>query len=77
MPDVAKFSYLKELVVPKVRLTIEKLPANSDNDKAKKMLLQRYVDTSEVVNTHVSQILSLPVIHAFSWHIKTKDPQFL
>ena len=67
MQDVAKFSYLKELVVPKVRLTIEKLPANSDGyDKAKKMLLQRYGDTSEVVNAHVSQILSLPVIHGTS-----------
>ena len=43
MQDVAKFSYLKELVVPKVRWTIEKLPANSEcYDKAKKMLLQRY-----------------------------------
>jgi bifunctional pyridoxal-dependent enzyme with beta-cystathionase and maltose regulon repressor activities len=27
IPDEAKFSYLKELVIPKVRATIEKLPA--------------------------------------------------
>ena len=62
--DEAKFSYLKELVIPKVRMTIEKLPCSSEGyEKAKELLIQRYGEESEVINAHVTQILSLPVIH--------------
>ena len=64
MREESKFSYLKELVVPKVRSTIEKLPPNSEGYKrAKDMLKERYGDTSEVVNAHIQQIMALPVIH--------------
>ena len=39
MNDEAKFAYLKEHVVPKVRVTIDKLPLNTEGyGKAKKML---------------------------------------
>ena len=62
--DEAKFSYLKELVIPKVRMAIEKLPCSSEGyEKAKELLIQRYGEESEVINAHVTQILSLPVIH--------------
>ena len=47
MNDESKFAYLKEHVVPKVRITIDKLPLNSEGyAKAKKMLEQRYGDAS-------------------------------
>ena len=61
MNDEAMFAYLKELVVPKVRVTIDKLPLNSEGyGKAKKMLEQRYGDPSEVVNAHIQEIISSP-----------------
>lgn len=62
--DAAKFSYLKELVIPKVRATIEKLPVDSEGyERAKSMLKQRYGDIAEVVNAHIQKIMSLPTIH--------------
>eukprot|EP00794_Sanderia_malayensis_P005066 gene5068-biopygen4123 len=62
--DEAKFSYLRQLVVPKVRATIEKLPTDSQGyQKAKSMLEERYGDPAEVVNVHVQKIISLPAIH--------------
>ena len=67
MKDEAKFSYLKELVVPKVSQLIDKLPVNSNGYKqAKKILIDRYGDDSEVVHAHVQEILSLPTIHGVS-----------
>ena len=67
MNDEAKFAYLKELVVPKVRVTIDKLPLNSEEyGKAKKMLEQRYGDPSEVVHAHIQEIISLPTITGVS-----------
>ena len=45
--DEVKFAYLKAPVVPKVRVTIDKLPLNSEGyAKAKKMLEQRFGDPS-------------------------------
>ena len=39
----AKFAYLKELVIPKVRAMIEKLPCSSEGyEKAKEFLFQKY-----------------------------------
>ena len=62
--DEAEFSYLKELVTLRVRMTIEKLPCSSEGyEKAKELLTQRYGEESEVINAHETQILSLPVIH--------------
>eukprot|EP00794_Sanderia_malayensis_P008645 gene8645-biopygen6924 len=64
MSETAKFSYLKELVTPKVRITIDKLPVTSEGyAKAKKILEQRYGDPAEVTNAHIQQIIALPVIH--------------
>ena len=63
----AKFSYLKEFVVPKVKVIIDKLPPNSEGyNKAKEILVQRYGDTSEVINAHIQQILTLPIISGTS-----------
>ena len=45
-------------------MTIEKLPCSSEGyEKAKELLPQTYGEESEVINAHVTQILSLPVIH--------------
>ena len=67
IPDEAKFSYLKELVIPKVRATIEKLPADGVRyKKAKEFLEQRYGDPSEVVNAHIQEIMTLPIITGIS-----------
>eukprot|EP00112_Aurelia_sp_Birch-Aquarium-sp1_P013967 Seg299.9 transcript_id=Seg299.9/GoldUCD/mRNA.D3Y31 product="hypothetical protein" protein_id=Seg299.9/GoldUCD/D3Y31 len=65
--DEAKFSYLKEFVIPKVRSTIEKLPVdNGGYERAKPILLQRYEDSAEVVNAHIQQIFALPTVHGTS-----------
>ena len=65
--DEAKFSYLKEFVIPKVRSTIEKLPVDSGGyERAKTILQQRYGDPAEVVNAHIQQIFALPTIHGTS-----------
>ena len=51
-------------MIPKVRMTTEKLPCSSEGyEKAKELLTQRYGEESEVINAHVTQILSLSVIH--------------
>ncbi len=64
MNDDAKFAYLKEHVVPKVRVRIDKLPLSTEGyAKAKK---ERYGDTSEVVNAHIQEIISLPTINGAS-----------
>ena len=63
----AKFSYLKEFVLPKVKVIIDKLPPNSEGyNKAKEILVQRYGDTSEVINAHIQQIMTLPIISGTS-----------
>ena len=67
MEDAAKFAYLKEHVVPKVRITFDKLPLNTGRyQKVSEMLKQRYGDTSEVVNAHIQEILFLPTISGVS-----------
>jgi hypothetical protein len=64
MNDEAKFAYLKERVVSKVRVTIYKLPLSIEGyAKAKKIFKERYGDTSEVVNAHIQEIISLPSYH--------------
>ena len=67
MKEEAKFSYLKELVVPKVRALIDKKLADAQGyKKAKTMLEERFGDVSEVDNAHLQQIMGLPVIHGAS-----------
>ena len=61
--QVAKFSYLKELLVPKVRAVIDGLPFNSEGyTRAKNILMTKYGKPSEVANAHIQCIMGLPVI---------------
>ena len=60
---VTKFSYLKELVEPKVRKLIDGLPFTVDGyDKAKDLLNRRYGKTSDVIGAYVRNILELQTI---------------
>ena len=60
---ISKFSYLKELLVRKVRLLIDELPFTSeDYAKAKSILTSRYGKSSEVAAAHIHCITSLPGI---------------
>ena len=59
----SKFSYLKEFLVPKVRLIIYGLPFTSEGyARVKSILTSRYGKPSEVTATHIHCISSLPVI---------------
>ena len=60
---VAKFSYLKELLVPRVRAVVDGLPFNSEGyTRAKNILKTKYGKPSEVANAHIQSIMGLPVI---------------
>ena len=61
--QVTKFSYLKELLEPKVRTTIDGLPFKTEGyERDKNILKTKYGKTSEIVNAYVLSILSLPTI---------------
>ena len=63
LPQVLKFSYLKELVTPKIRLLIDSLPFTSEvYTRAKNILMTKYGKPSEVANAHV-QNMPLPQIN--------------
>ena len=54
--QVAKFSYLKELLVPRVRATIDGLPFTTEGyARAKNILKTKYGSTSEVTNYQASE----------------------
>ena len=54
--EVMKFSYLKELVDPKIRTCINGLPFTDEGyKKAKKILETKYGNTSEIVNSYVEE----------------------
>ena len=60
---IRKFSYLKELLVAKLRSLIEGLPFTSEGyASAKSILTSRYGKPSEIAATHIYCITSLPVI---------------
>ena len=60
---LTKFSYLKELVEPKVRNLIDGLPFTEEGYiKAKELLVKRYGNTSDVVGAYVRNILELPTV---------------
>ena len=60
---MTKYSYLKELVHPKIRTEIDGLPFSSEGyERAKNILSRKYGQTSEVVNAYVENIMSLPTI---------------
>ena len=66
---VMKFSYLKNLVEPKVLTSIDGLPFTEDGfTKAKEILLEKYGNTSEVVNAYVEEIIALPTISGAQPH---------
>ena len=63
IPDVMKFSYLKKLVEPKIRTCIDELPFTAEGyKKAKKILEDKYGNTSEIVNSYVEEIVNLPTV---------------
>ena len=56
LAQLPKFSYLKELVIPKVCLLIDSLPFMSEGyTKAKNILMAKYGKPSEVANAHVQK----------------------
>ena len=60
---VAEFSYLKEVLVPKVRAIIDGLPFNSERfTRAKNILMAKYGKPSEVANARIQCIMGLTVI---------------
>ena len=60
-PQVIKFSHLKELLPPKIRLLIDGLPLTVEGyERAKNILRTKYGQITEVVNAHVQKIMSLP-----------------
>ena len=60
---VSKFSYLKELVVPKVRALTDGLPFNTEwYERARTILKARFGKPSEVANLRIQCITSLPAI---------------
>ena len=64
IPAVTKFSYLKELVMSKVRIAIQGLPFTTEGyERARNILKTRYGKPSEIVNSYVQNIMSLPNIH--------------
>jgi len=63
IPSTSKFSYLKELLSPKIRSLIEGLPFSSEGyERAKAILKSKYGNTSEIVNEHINMIMNLPII---------------
>ena len=63
LASVTKFAYLKELVDPKVRGEIDRLPFTTDGYKrTKNILICENGKMREIVNTYVQNIVNLPVI---------------
>ena len=63
LTQVAKFSYLKELLNPKVRASVDGLPYNTEGyERAKSILKTKYGKPSEVSNAHMQGIIALPTI---------------
>ena len=61
--QVAKFSYLKELLVPKVRSAVDGLPYNTEGyERAKAIVTAKYGNPSEVANAHIQSITALPTV---------------
>ena len=60
---VSKFSYLKELLIPRVRLLIDGLPFTSEGySRGKPILLGKFGKSTEIAAAHIQCITSLPVI---------------
>ena len=62
--QVTKFSYLKELLIPKVRASVDGLPYNTEGyERAKTILKAKYGKPSKVANAHSQCIIALPTVH--------------
>ena len=60
---MAKLSYLKELLVPRVRSAVDGLPYNTEGYKpAKAILTAKYGKPNEVTNAHIQSIIALPTV---------------
>ena len=60
---MSKFSYLKELLIPRVRLLIDSLPFKFEGySKAKSILLGKFGKLTEIAAAHIQCITSLLVI---------------
>ena len=60
---ISKFSYLKELVIPKLSALIDGLPINTEGyERAKTILKANFGKPNQVTNPHIHCILSLPTI---------------
>ena len=65
LPETSKFSYLKELLTPKVRYLVEGLPFTAEGYlRAKEILKQKFGQQSEIVSAHISKITRLPEIRS-------------
>jgi len=61
---IRKFTYLKEILEPHVRSSIDGLLFTAEGyERAKNMLKTKYGKESEIVNAYISGIMSLPTIH--------------
>ena len=61
--QLAKISYLKELLVLRVRAVIDGLPFNTEGyRRAKNIFMTKYAKPREVANAHILCIMGLPVI---------------
>ena len=68
LSPVSKFSYLKELVSPKVRSLIDGPPFTAEGyTRAKNIFVKKYGKHSEVANAHVQNIM---LLH----HISNSNP---
>ena len=64
LTQVAKFSYLKELLVPSVRVSIDGLPLTTEGyERARSILKSKYGKPSEVANAHMQCIIGLSMVH--------------
>ena len=61
---VTKFVYLRELLAPKIRHTVEALPFTAEGyNRAKSLLQDKFGKESEIVKVYTREILELPIIH--------------
>ncbi|XP_028415015.1 uncharacterized protein LOC114538094 [Dendronephthya gigantea] len=62
--SVTKFSYLKELLEPKVRALVDGLPLTTEGfERARNILKTKYGKESKIVNAYVNNIMSLEPVH--------------
>ena len=64
MPPITKFTYLCELLDPKIKHIIDSLPFTAEGyNRAKSILKDRYGKESEIIKSYVKDIMDLPYIH--------------